>query len=359
MKKLLDLKLKQLELETGLDYLKVKSRFEAHEELSTDEANFYAKGLDLTTDFNEQLAALDKAFEDAGKQSKQQRRAKEAADRREQYDIDMANATSEKEQEKITEQMEYEEKKSLEFARFQDGEISQAQYNARIKTINAEHTASEKKREQEFAYFKIEQQSKLLGDMATILGRESKAGKAFSIAQATIDTYLGAQKAYTSQFIPGDPTSPVRAAIAAGAAVAVGLKNIQKIAGVKDPKFEKGGLMSIGGKRHSAGGTLFTGSDGTRFEAEQGELIGVMNRNAARHFMAFNNTFPSGGASVPNYFAGGGIVSREIAQQNLNMDELALKIAEANRMLPPPVVAVQDIITEANSYVKVRDAANF
>jgi hypothetical protein len=75
--------------------------------------------------------------------------------------------------------------------------------------------------------------------------------------------------------------------------------------------------------------------------------------------LIFNNAFPSGGASVPNYFAGGGIVSREIAQQHLNMDELALKIAEANRTLPPPVVAVQDILTEANSYVRVRDAANF
>jgi hypothetical protein len=84
-----------------------------------------------------------------------------------------------------------------------------------------------------------------------------------------------------------------------------------------------------------------------------------MNRNAARHFMAFNNAFPASGASAPNYFAGGGIVSREIAQQSLNTDELALKIAEANRTLPAPIVAVQDIVTEGNSYVRVRDAANF
>lgn len=147
--------------------------------------------------------------------------------------------------------------------------------------------------------------------------------------------------------------------IAAGAAVVSGLANVKKITSTKSPKAERGALFNIGGNRHSAGGTMFTGADGTQFEAEQGELIGVMNRNAARHFMAFNNAFPAGGASAPNYFAGGGIVSREIAQQNLNTDELALKIAEANRMLPPPVVAVQDIVTEGNSYVRVRDAANF
>jgi hypothetical protein len=47
-----------------------------------------------------------------------------------------------------------------------------------------------------------------------------------------------------------------------------------------------------------------------------------MNRNAARHFMAFNNAFPAWGSSAPNYFfANGGIVSREIAQQQLNVDE--------------------------------------
>ena len=75
--------------------------------------------------------------------------------------------------------------------------------------------------------------------------------------------------------------------------------------------------------------------------------------------MAFNNAFPAGGSSAPNYFASGGIVSREIAQQSMNMDELALKIAEANRAIPAPVVAVQDIINQGNSYVKVREAANF
>ena len=75
--------------------------------------------------------------------------------------------------------------------------------------------------------------------------------------------------------------------------------------------------------------------------------------------MALNNAFPAGESSAPNYFASGGIVSREIAQQGMNMDELAIKIAEANRAIPAPVVAVQDIINQGNSYVQVRDAANF
>ena len=42
--------------------------------------------------------------------------------------------------------------------------------------------------------------------------------------------------------------------------------------------------------------------------------------------MAFNNAFPAGGGAGPNYFANGGLVSREIAPQGLNTDELAAKL---------------------------------
>jgi len=75
--------------------------------------------------------------------------------------------------------------------------------------------------------------------------------------------------------------------------------------------------------------------------------------------MAFNNAFPAGGSSAPNYFASGGIVSREMAQPGLNVDELVAKISLANAVMPAPVVAVQDIINQDNSYVRVRNAANF
>lgn len=191
-----------------------------------------------------------------------------------------------------------------------------------------------------------------------ILGKESAAGKAMAVAQATIDTYKSAVSAYSS--MSGIPiVGPALGAVAAAAAVAAGIANVKKITSTKAPKAEKGALFSIGGNRHSNGGTMFTGADGTQFEAEKGELIGVMNRNAAAHFMAFNNAFPAGGGSAPNYFANGGIVSREIASPSLNIDELAAKIALANSAIPAPVVAVQDIITQGNSYVQVRDAANF
>lgn len=80
---------------------------------------------------------------------------------------------------------------------------------------------------------KLALNSQALGNIATLLGESSDAGKAVAIAQTTIDTYLGAQKAYTSQLIVGDPSSPVRAGLAAGVAVLSGLANVKKIIATK------------------------------------------------------------------------------------------------------------------------------
>ena len=98
----------------------------------------------------------------------------------------------------------------------------------------------------------------LISDITELFGKkgEKQAKKAFQvqkaaqIATATIETYLSAQKAYTSQLIPGDPTSPIRAGIAAGVAVAAGLTNVAKIA---SQQFEGGG-SSGGGADFSGGG---------------------------------------------------------------------------------------------------------
>lgn len=82
--------------------------------------------------------------------------------------------------------------------------------------------------------------SATLGQVADLFGRESKAGKAAAIAQATIDTYLSAQKAYTSTV--GIPiVGPVLAPINAGLAIAAGIKNIKAITAVKTPDGGGGG----------------------------------------------------------------------------------------------------------------------
>ena len=278
-----------------------------------------------------------------------------------ELEIKRANAQSEFELQRMDEDARHKQAMDDLDTRLNQKKLTEEQYNALKKAEEEKNADNLKKIDQAVFDNKMSLTSQSLSAVAELLGKNTAAGKAAAIAQTTIDTYLAAQKAYTSQLIPGDPTSPIRGAIVAAAAVASGLANVKKITSTKTPKAEKGALFSIGGKRHSQGGTLFTGEDGTRFEAEAGEVIGVMNRNAARHFMAFNNTFPAGGGGSTggNYFAQGGIVSREVAQQGINLDELAAKIAQANAAIPAPVVTVQHIVTQSSSYVKVRQAANF
>ena len=75
--------------------------------------------------------------------------------------------------------------------------------------------------------------SSMFGSLSSILGEESKAGKAFAVAQATIDTYQAANSAYAS--MAGIPVvGPGLGAAAAAAAVLAGVANVKKILEVPD-----------------------------------------------------------------------------------------------------------------------------
>ena len=66
----------------------------------------------------------------------------------------------------------------------------------------------------------------VLGQAANLLGKQTAAGKALAVAQATIDTYQSAVAAYKS--LVGIPVvGPALATAAAGVAIAAGFKNIK------------------------------------------------------------------------------------------------------------------------------------
>jgi hypothetical protein len=111
------------------------------------------------------------------------------------------------------------------------------------------------KREAQAKRQNLEVVSNALSMASDILGESTSAGKALAIAATTISTYQAAQQAYTSQLIPGDPSSPVRASIAAGIAVAGGLMNVKKILSVKTPGGKGGGSVPSGGSTPAGGGT--------------------------------------------------------------------------------------------------------
>lgn len=119
---------------------------------------------------------------------------------------------------------------------------------ARLKRLENEKTVAD---------FRVMVQSetfKTIGELALAFAGKSEASqrrafqinKAAGIAQTTVDTFVGAQKAYASQLIVGDPSSPVRAAIAAGFSIAQGLARVAIIAKTQfESKSATGGGGSV------------------------------------------------------------------------------------------------------------------
>ena len=126
------------------------------------------------------------------------------------------------------------QKEALSLEQFQKGLINEQQYNEALKGYSDARIEIDRK-ENEAKMQNAAMAAGLLNTVSSLVGKNTAAGKATAIAATTIDTYLGAQKAYTSQLIPGDPSSPIRAAIAAAIAVAGGIKNVREIAKTKVP----------------------------------------------------------------------------------------------------------------------------
>ena len=82
--------------------------------------------------------------------------------------------------------------------------------------------------------------SQTAGSMAKILGEQTEAGQAMAIVQATIDTFASAQAAFKS--LAGIPVvGPALGGVAAAAAVAAGMKNIQAIKSASSAGVSGGG----------------------------------------------------------------------------------------------------------------------
>jgi hypothetical protein len=84
-----------------------------------------------------------------------------------------------------------------------------------------------------------------LGAVADMAGRETVAGKALAVAQATINTYLGATKALATY-------PPPFGAIAAGVTIAAGMLQVKSILSTKLPSSPRPGGGSTGGGGGSA-----------------------------------------------------------------------------------------------------------
>lgn len=210
------------------------------------------------------------------------------------------------------------------------------------------------------------------GQLSSLLGEESAAGKAFATAQALINTYLGASKALAQGGIWGIAQAAI--------VVAAGMKNVMSINKTKEPdtkintsvkKYAKGG--QIYGPSHSAGGVTFTGSNGQQFEAEGGENMYILNRKASgaiNALSALNMEYGGrsfGSSGVYRYANGGKIdigggsnmqLPSNFSLSNDSLRKLAAIMYDSVASVPAPRVSVTDIDEGQQQYNSVQVAAS-
>ncbi len=111
---------------------------------------------------------------------------------------------------------------------YEQGTQAYVDANNELLDYQQESANTQKQIEKDLAQAKYNQTTQLLGDLATIVGKNSKFGKAIAIVQALRDTYAGATKALAQGGIFGF--------VGAAAVIASGIANVKQIAGTKSPK---------------------------------------------------------------------------------------------------------------------------
>lgn len=308
--------------------------------------------------FQEQVAELEKAEAD-------KKKASAATDLENKRAIEEANITSDFERETLR----LEQQRQLEVA-------AAEKVGADVTLIEAKYAQIREKREKELVNAKLQMTADIAGQISNMMGQESEAGKAFAIAQATINTYLGASKAIAQGGIWG----VAQAAIV----IAAGLKQVASIMKVKEDvpktntnvrKYAKGG--QIYGPSHAQGGVTFSGSNGQRFEAEGGENVYILNRrasNAINALSALNMEYGGrsfGNSSVYKYADGGGFdvlssqsltnlnkaVKKDVDLSPKTIAAIALAFVDGVQNAPNPIVSVQDITDVQQGRTLVIDSA--
>ena len=155
----------------------------------------------------------------------------------------------------------------------EDTKVLEEAQAAEIKAISDNAAAEDKARDEAIKAQKLASIGSTFGDIANILGKNSAAGKAAAIAQATINTYQGVSEVWGNKSVLPEPFATIQKIVSTATVLASGLKTVKQIKSVPKPQGVKGGSSSGGGSP-SGGGTpppafnIVGGNGGTNQLAE-------------------------------------------------------------------------------------------
>ena len=170
----------------------------------------------------------------------------------------------------------------------EERELIEAQYTEAVKNLQDSVTENAKKNAEEEKQLEMEKAAaaaNALGVISDAAGKETLVGKAAAVAQAYINTYLGASQVLADEKLP-----TFLKPFAVAAVIASGLKNVQSILAVQPdvPKYAAGGLVMGSGS---------DGSDTVDAKLSPGEA--VINARSTRMFGRTLSTINQAGGGVP------------------------------------------------------------
>lgn len=233
-----ELKLNENRIQTELNLSKAIGEAKLQEELryneqlkairSQYEADRFEQGLISEQEYRDNILEIDKEFLVSQNDiiAANDELLKEKKAEQQELDLQMAMIAAEELNKNVFDiqslQIEQQRQRDLEAARqkYTDGAMLQQA----LLNINRQANLAQEKLEIEKNNAIWQSRADLAGAIAQLFGEETLAGKAAAIAQATINTYLGA----TASLKLGWPIGP----IAAAATIAQGLGTVAKISGI-------------------------------------------------------------------------------------------------------------------------------
>jgi hypothetical protein len=138
-----------------------------------------------------------------------------------------------------TERAIEEERLTMKRDAYEEGTQAYIDANNELLDYQQDNANQQTKLEKDLGLAKENQLKQTLGNIAGIVGQNSKFGKAIAIVQALQDTYAGANKALAQGGLFGF--------VGAAAVIAAGIANVKQIAGTKTPNPPAGLQTSTGG----------------------------------------------------------------------------------------------------------------
>lgn len=220
---------------------------------------------------------------EAWKKNSEERKAKAKQDAEDEKALLDEVQKRRMEQEKWNEESEQQD--YLNWKAIRDQKIQDAQDLAEVEQLLADENrarleeglALEKKIAEMKSQFLIDSIRSVMSIAGGLAKKNAKLQKHIAAGSTLIETFLSAQKAFTSQLLAGDPTSVIRAGIAAGLTTVAGLARVREIYKVDESgasATSSASASSIGGGSisFSSNPNVNTSQQPTTFLNQQGQI---------------------------------------------------------------------------------------